>query len=59
MNKNNSGSNLRNYILWKTLNRLWVEIAKTMKKLMRWKIGKTAECECGVVQNDQHKMGEG
>jgi len=41
------------YGLWKTLNCLRVEVGRTKKNLMRWKIGETAECECGDVQDDQ------
>lgn len=50
-------SNLK-YSLWKTLNRLRVEVAKTKKNL----IGETTECEfarrltLNAVQIDQHKM---
>lgn len=49
------GRNLK-YGLWKTLNRLRVEVGRTKKNLVRWKIGETVECECGDVQDDQHLL---
>jgi len=35
-----------------TLNRLRVEVGRTKKNLMRWKIGEIAEYECGDVQDN-------
>lgn len=50
----------------RTLNRLRVEVGKTKKNRVRWKIGETTECECRdlytrrstptAMQNDLNEM---